>query len=141
MQSLASSQKILIVDDEMDIANTIKKYLVNAGFEAICFTDPLVALEHFVLLDKKYQCIITDLRMPGMSGLIFTNKIREINTSVKVFLISAFDTSDLENNSEYKSAKIERVIQKPIKLSILKEILTDTLWNNNNNEYKIKDIQ
>jgi len=52
-------------------------------------------------------------------------------------LISAFDTSDLENNSNYKTAKIERVIQKPIKFSIFKEILTDVLLNDYN---KINNI-
>jgi DNA-binding response OmpR family regulator len=126
------------VDDEIDIANSLKKFFIKSGFDAISFTDPAVALEHFMLLNTRYQVIITDLRMPGMSGLDFINKIREINTSVRVFLISAFDISDLENNSNYKSAKIERVIQKPIKFSILKEILNDTILINNN---KTNDIQ
>ena len=122
----------------MDIANYLKKFIMKLGFDAISFTDLAVALEHFMLLNTRYQVIITDLRMPGMSGLDFTNKIREINTSVRVFLISAFDISDLENNSNYKTAKIERVIQKPIKFSIFKEILTDVLLNDNN---KINNIQ
>jgi DNA-binding NtrC family response regulator len=138
MQSTTSSLRILIVDDEMDIANSLKRFVIKSGFDAISFTDPLLALEHFTLLHNRYSVIITDLRMPGMSGLEFTNEIRKINPSVRVFLISAFDTSDLENNSNYKTAKIERVIQKPIKFSIFKEILTDVLLNDNN---KINNIQ
>ena len=138
MQSTTSSSRILIVDDEMDIANSLKRFIIKSGFDAISFTDPLLALEHFMLLHNRYSVIITDLRMPGMSGLEFTNEIRKINPSVRVFLISAFDTSDLENNSNYKTAKIERVIQKPIKFSIFKEILTDVLLNDNN---KINNIQ
>jgi DNA-binding NtrC family response regulator len=138
MQSTTSSLRILIVDDEMDIANSLKRFVIKSGFDAISFTDPLLALEHFTLLHNRYSVIITDLRMPGMSGLEFTNEIRKINPSVRVFLISAFDTSDLENNSNYKTAKIERVIQKPIKFSIFKEILTDVLLNDNN---KINNLQ
>jgi DNA-binding NtrC family response regulator len=138
MQSTTSSSRILIVDDEMDIANSLKRFVIKSGFDAISFTDPLLALEHFTLLHNRYSVIITDLRMPGMSGLEFTNEIRKINPSVRVFLISAFDTSDLENNSNYKTAKIERVIQKPIKFSIFKEILTDVLLNDNN---KINNLQ
>jgi len=137
MQSTTSSLRILIVDDEMDIANSLKRFIIKSGFDVISFTDPLLALEHFTLLHNRYSVIITDLRMPGMSGLEFTNKIRKINPSVRVFLISAFDTSDLENNSNYKTAKIERVIQKPIKFSIFKEILTNVLLNDNN---KINNI-
>jgi len=137
MQSTTSSLRILIVDDEMDIANSLKRFMIKSGFDAISFTDPLLALEHFTLLHNRYSVIITDLRMPGMSGLEFSNEIRKINPSVRVFLISAFDTSDLENNSNYKTAKIERVIQKPIKFSIFKEILTNVLLNDNN---KINNI-
>ena len=137
MQSTTSSLRILIVDDEMDIANSLKRFIIKSGFDAISFTDPLLALEHFTLLHNRYSVIITDLRMPGMSGLEFTNKIRKINPSVRVVLISAFDTSDLENNSNYKTAKIERVIQKPIKFSIFKEILTNVLLNDNNKINKI----
>jgi len=137
MQSTTSSLRLLIVDDEMDIANSLKRFIIKSGFDALSFTDPLLALEHFTLLHNRYSVIITDLRMPGMSGLEFTNKIRKINPSVSVFLISAFDTSDLENNSNYKTAKIERVIQKPIKFSIFKEILTNVLLNDNN---KINNI-
>ena len=137
MQSTTSSLRLLIVDDEMDIANSLKRFIIKSGFDVISFTDPLLALEHFTLLHNRYSVIITDLRMPGMSGLEFTNKIRKINPSVRVVLISAFDTSDLENNSNYKTAKIERVIQKPIKFSIFKEILTNVLLNDNN---KINNI-
>jgi len=137
MQSTTSSLRILIVDDEMDIANSLKRFIIKSGFDAISFTDPLLALEHFTLLHNRYSVIITDLRMPGMSGLEFTNKIRKINPSVRVVLISAFDTSDLENNCNYKTAKIERVIQKPIKFSIFKEILTDVLLNDYNKINKI----
>ena len=137
MQSTTSSLRILKVDDEMDIANSLKRFIIKSGFDALSFTDPLLALEHFTLLHNRYSVIITDLRMPGMSGLEFTNKIRKINPSVRVVLISAFDTSDLENNSNYKTAKIERVIQKPIKFSIFKEILTNVLLNDNN---KINNI-
>ena len=85
-----SSLRILIVDDEMDIANSLKRFVIKSGFDAISFTDRAVALAHFTLLHNRYSVIITDLRMPGMSGLEFTNEIRKINFSVRVFLIKCF---------------------------------------------------
>jgi DNA-binding response OmpR family regulator len=87
------------VDDEIDIANILKKFFIKMGFDAIAFTDPLLALEHFITLDK-YGLAIIDLRMPGMSGLDFANKIRQISNTVKIFLITAFDITDLENYSK-----------------------------------------
>jgi DNA-binding response OmpR family regulator len=127
LSSPLNSFRIIIVDDEIDIASLLKKFFINSGFDAISFTDPSTALEHFTHLHDRYSLVITDLRMPGMSGLDFACKIREINTTVRIFLITAFDVTDLENNLMYKSAKIERIIQKPIKLSILKKLLEKTI--------------
>ncbi len=131
--SLVSSNplKIIIVDDEIDIANLLKKFFIKMGFDAIAFTDPLLALEQFINLDK-YGLAIVDLRMPGMSGLDFANKIRQISTTVKIFLITAFDITDLENNTSFRTAQIEMIIQKPIKFSNLKKIIEKSLIIDNN---------
>jgi two-component SAPR family response regulator len=56
-------------------------------------------------------------------------KVRELNDSVKIFLITAFDTADLEKSEAYQSAKIDKVIQKPIRLSILKKLIEEKLYN------------
>jgi DNA-binding response OmpR family regulator len=129
--TLSNPLKIIIVDDEIDIANILKKFFIKMGFDAIAFTDPLLALEHFIALDK-YGLAIVDLRMPGMSGLDFANKIRQISTTVKIFLITAFDITDLENNTSFRTAQIERIIQKPIKFSNLKKIIEKSLLIDNN---------
>jgi two-component SAPR family response regulator len=64
-----------------------------------------------------------------MCGIEFANKIRELNNSIKIFLITAFETADLESSETYRSAKIDRVIQKPIKLSVLNNIIDETFSN------------
>jgi len=46
---------------------------------------------------------------------------------MKIFLMTAFDVTDIENQIQYKLARIDRIIQKPIKLSILKDILNQNL--------------
>jgi DNA-binding response OmpR family regulator len=81
VQSVTS---VLIVDDEEDIANILRQFLTQAGFNAVSFTSPLLALEHFMHNPLAYPVIITDLRMPGMSGIELANKIREINTAAKI---------------------------------------------------------
>jgi CheY-like chemotaxis protein len=118
---------ILVVDDEFDIGLLLKQFLQGLGFNAVSFTSPLLAFEHLKSNHKKYSLIITDLRMPGMSGIDLSIKIRkEISSSIKIFLITALDISDLENNSNFKLANIENIIQKPIKLAHLKKIINQT---------------
>jgi two-component SAPR family response regulator len=89
----------------------------------------LLAFEYFKNNENKFSLVITDLRMPGMCGIELAKKVRELNDSVKIFLITAFDTAGLERSEAYKSAKIDKVIQKPIRLSILKKLIEEKLYN------------
>lgn len=67
--------------------------------------------------------------MPELSGLELANRIRDVDKSINIFLITAFDTADIEENESYQSAKIDRILQKPIKLSLLKESIEETISN------------
>ena len=82
---------IQIIDDEYDIVNIIKLYLQGIELNVFGFTDPFLALEHFRLNCKNYTMVISDIRMPGMTGFEFVRKIREINPVTKVLLMSAFE--------------------------------------------------
>ena len=126
---MPSPVSVLIVDDEEELANLYRHFIEAGGFDAMSFTNPLLALEYFKTNKDKFSLVITDLRMPGICGLELANKIREINDSVKIFLITAFDTDDLENSSSYQSAMIDKIFQKPIKLSALTNIIKQTLAN------------
>jgi CheY-like chemotaxis protein len=121
---------ILIVDDEQELATLYKEFVRTMGYEAVSFTNPLLALEHYKQRVEKYSLIITDLRMPGMCGLEFANKIRELDSSVKIFLVTAFDIADIESKWAVGTAKIDKVIQKPIKLSMLKKIIDQDVVHN-----------
>jgi CheY-like chemotaxis protein len=124
---MSSSVHIIVVDDDIDLANIFSTFLQGLGYNTVSFTDPLLALEYFKQNSKKYTILITDLRMPCMSGIELANKIRQINNVIKIFLITAFMVDDLENHHEFKSAKIDKLIQKPIRLSILQKIISQTL--------------
>jgi DNA-binding response OmpR family regulator len=114
---------IIVVDDESDLAFLYKQFITGLGFDVVSFTDSLLAFEHFRQNIDRYCLLITDLRMPGMNGIELANKIREVNKTVKIFLVTAFATEDLENRQDFKAAKVDRIIQKPLKFSKLKEII------------------
>jgi CheY-like chemotaxis protein len=115
---------ILIVDDEQELATLYREFLIGMGFDVVVsFTNPLMAFEHYRQYADKYSLVITDLRMPGMDGIELANKIRELDYSVKIFLITAFDIADIEGQEFYKSAKIDATLQKPTKLSLLGKII------------------
>ena len=124
---------VLIVDDEEELATLYKEFVVTLGYQALSFTNPLLALEHYKQHVDKYSLVITDLRMPGMCGLEFANKIRELDSAVRIFVITAFDIADIESKWAVGTAKIDRVIQKPIKFPMLKKIIDQDIIHNPEN--------
>jgi len=84
-KSNGDSQKILIVDDESIILETLSEMFEIRGFQCTGVTTGKAALE---LLKKEYfDLIISDVNMPTMSGPEFFNKVREMgNASTFIFL-------------------------------------------------------
>ena len=74
-----------------------------------------IGIRIFQGTSDNHSLMITDMRMPGMSGIELAKKVRENNDKIKIFLMTAFDIRDLENNPDFKAEKIDRIIQKPIR--------------------------
>jgi DNA-binding response OmpR family regulator len=126
---MPGSLSILVVDDEEELATFFQEAIEAMGLDVVSFTDPLQAFGYFKDNLNNIQLIITDLRMPGISGLELAKKVRELNHSVKIFLMTAFNTRDLENNSDYVSARIDKLIQKPVRFSELRLMINSALQN------------
>ena len=126
-----SSISVLVVDDEIELANLFRTGLQKVGFETISFTDPRTALEYIKDNFNTFSLILTDLRMPHMSGLDLAVEIRKLDEKIKIVLITAFMTEDLIDDFKFKNAKIDRIVQKPVKLAELRnsvaKILKQTL--------------
>jgi YesN/AraC family two-component response regulator len=88
-----------------------------------------LALEYFRETFDKHSLIITDMRMPGMCGIDLAKRIREVDSKIKIFLMSAFEIKDLEEHPDFKLAKIDRLIQKPVRFSDLREWIKN-IWKN-----------
>ena len=122
-------RSIIVVDDEVELANLFKTFLENQGYNAFSFVDPVLALEYFKQTSDKHSLILTDFRMPGICGIDLAKKIREINSKIKIFLMTAFETQGLEDSKDFKIVKIDRLLQKPIRFSDLREMINDALKN------------
>ena len=85
---LSTDNYILLVDDEKDVLALFDEYLTASGFNIISFDNPVKALEYFYENTNNCSVVITDYRMPQMSGLDFINKIR--NNYNYVFNLNQF---------------------------------------------------
>jgi DNA-binding NtrC family response regulator len=118
---LATNKDILVVDDHEDIAILIKEGLQTDGFNVYDFNDPLLALDHFKENTRKFALIITDVRMPCMSGIELVAKIKQIKPSMKAFLITSFELEIVESEIKRHGIKVTEIFQKPI---LLKKLIT-----------------
>ena len=117
----------MVVDDEPEIANLYRDFLQRSGFDSTSFIDPLLALEHYDQNPSRYSLIITDLCMPSLDGIRFAKRIRKLDTKIKILLSTAFYFNDLIHAEEYREAKLSGLIQKPTKLSELKQRIVELL--------------
>ncbi|MGI8720192.1 MAG: response regulator, partial [Nitrososphaeraceae archaeon] len=72
---------------------------------------------------QKYSLIITDIRMPGMSGIELITRLSKINPEIKVILMSAFDL----NGDNLKHIDYEEFIQKPVHMRSLVQTIIKIL--------------
>ena len=119
------SMKIMIIDDDSDILNLFKDFLSKRGYDVITFLDPLVAIEEIENNPHHYGLFITDIRMPGISGIELIKRVCEINSDIKVMIISAFDI----NGDDLKEIRVEEQVQKPIHMRTLVQSIEKILKN------------
>ena len=120
------SKSILLVDDDYDIVNLFKDLLEKVNYEVVGFTIPLEALQHYKINWNWYGLVISDMRMPCMTGFDLLKNIKKIDATICFFLMSAYDTIDF---SELEGIKIDGFIQKPIRIKELLSILEKHLIN------------
>lgn len=113
-----SNEKILIVDDEEDIAHLFKTALERAGFIVDMYNDPLKSLSNY--RTGVYDLLLLDIRMPQMNGFELYDKIRQIDDNVKVCFITAFEEyyDEFKRIFPYLEEK-ECYIRKPIGMNAL----------------------
>jgi CheY-like chemotaxis protein len=111
-------QKVLVVDDDPLLRELLANFLEQLGFEVRTAQDGHAGLN--ALNTCHFDIILSDFRMPGMSGLEMATIIRQTNPAIPIFLITG-DAYTLETEAVVR-AGITRVLPKPLKLNELLNI-------------------
>ena len=90
--SLPEVARVSIIDDDESIREAIKSLLKSAGFGAEVFASAEDFLNSGHLHDT--ECLIVDVRMPGMSGLELQSALSAADSRVPMILISAHDDGE-----------------------------------------------
>ena len=106
----------MVVDDEFDIVMIVRRYLEKWGYEVDTFTNPLYALEIFKANSDRYSLVLTDIRMPEMSGIRLAAMMREIKPDIKVVIMTAYEVTPDELQEQLPMITHKDILQKPFKL-------------------------
>src|SRR5215216_3007690 len=106
--------KLLVVDDDSDIVQVLKLGLLKNRFLVSAFTNPEEALQSFKSNSESYCLMLSDIRMPGLSGMQLARKVKEVNPGVKVVLMTSFEIRDNEFSKVFPSTHVDGFVQKPI---------------------------
>jgi DNA-binding NtrC family response regulator len=108
--------KIMVVDDESIVCNMTKAVLEQEGYYVECFLNAKPALDR--LKEKKFDLVITDLKMKGIDGMEVLKTIKAESPGTKVIMITAF--ASLDAAIEALRGKVDDFFPKPVKFNDLK---------------------
>jgi len=116
------SETLLLVDDEAGILNSLKRLLRREGYRILTTTDPMEALD--LLATNDVQVVISDQRMPQMSGTEFLNRVREMHPDTIRMVLSGY--TDLQSITDaINKGAIWRFLTKPWEDDALRKLVRE----------------
>ena len=110
-EDLRGSEPILIVEDEQDLLTGLAAAFTNHGYKVFTARDGLEAVEVFRHHFREIGLVITDLGLPVMGGWDAFMRMKEVNPSLKVIVVSGY--LDPETLTEKRREGMGIVIRKP----------------------------
>lgn len=83
------SEKILLIEDDLEMQSLIKEYLTNYDFEVVAIDKPKEALAYVKAHSQEIQLIVLDLMLPQMDGFDVCKALRALNEEVYIIISSA----------------------------------------------------
>ena len=118
-------ERILYLDDEESLVILAKRLLERMGYEVTGFNDSAQALAAFKTAPGDFDLVLTDLSMPGMSGMEVSRRMLEIRPDIPVLLATGYvRTEDVE---QARSIGIREVIWKPQTVGEMGDLLAQQL--------------
>ncbi|NOX97637.1 MAG: sigma-54-dependent Fis family transcriptional regulator [Nitrospirae bacterium] len=117
------TEKILVVDDEINIARGICEALGKEGYRTLSTSNGLKALEE--VREDFFHLIIADVKMPGMSGLEFLRQVKRECPETMVVILTAYGT--IETAVEAMREGAYDYLSKPIDIKRLRALVEKAL--------------
>jgi len=126
IESRITQHKIIVVDDEEDIVLALRGLFdsIDENIETLYSTDPL-EVESILKENPDVEVIITDIRMPNLSGLDLMVRVRQEHPNIKFIVMTGFSSPELRTRSYGLGAV--HYIEKPFDFEALRKEVTNIL--------------
>lgn len=118
-------QNILIVDDEIQVADLTGKRLEKLGYRVVKKTNSLEALEYFSSNFERFSLLIVDQTMPDLPGLEFAQEVKKIKPNIPIVMMTGYSSGITEKKC--KEYGIKSLAMKPIDEKELAAIVATAL--------------
>jgi CheY-like chemotaxis protein len=109
---MGGSERILFVDDEKMLAAVGRQALQHLGYDVVSRTSPIEALELFKVKPDRFDLVITDQTMPGMTGDSLARELMRIRPTLPVIICTGYSQSFDQERA--KQIGIKAFVMKPI---------------------------
>jgi len=117
------AKRILIVDDNPNMSSLLSEMLEVFDYESVRASDGAQALNE--LEDGGFSMVITDMRMPNMSGMELIQEVKSLYPKLPVVLISGYSVAEM--NSQTEPVKPDGFLGKPLMMSDIEKLLNTLL--------------
>ena len=116
---MKTEAEILVLDDEPIVCERLEEHLGRLGFTVQAFTESQAAIDR--LKDKRFDVVVTDLKMRGPTGLEVLQFVRDQGQGTQVIIITGYATMDAARDAEYSG--VFEFVSKPFQLETLGKLV------------------
>ena len=113
--------RIMIIEDDEEMRSLLKDFFEEEGFETDSVSNGADALRK--LSKDHFDLVITDIRMPGLTGLDILPRMRRLKPETPIIVMTAYGSDDVRRRSLERGATA--YLEKPIPLSKLRTLIRE----------------
>jgi PAS domain S-box-containing protein len=112
LPSAGKGERILVLDDEIALVDTLTRQLERLGYRVDSFNNPQEALHHFRRRPERYDLVLSDVSMPEIPGDILVEHLRTIRPDIPVILSTGY--SDRITSGRLQALGVDPPLRKPL---------------------------
>ncbi len=120
-----AGERILLVDDELTLAQFEERALTAYGYRVTAVTSSEEAWEVFSARPRHFDLLMTDMTMPGLTGIELIERVRGVRRDLPVIVCTGF--SDLIDDQRAREMDISALLMKPLTMRTLVKTVREAL--------------